>query len=165
MPLKENNYYGCKLHALTARRDGIIPFPESLMITPSEDKMIWRFLNQAWGEQIYGKTIFADKYIPTSNTLTSRKRNLSKLKCSLPWKQSKDNVKNSNKLTGLLITYSLRLLKSETTHWVLLQLAKWKNNYSRSDESQIYYRIVSPHFRKVGYSFLVSYFLTQDSHK
>ena len=53
-------YYGCKLHALTARREGTIPFPESLMITPAEDNDLTVF-KQAWGNEIYGKTIFADK--------------------------------------------------------------------------------------------------------
>ncbi len=57
---KGTYYYGCKLHALAARREGTIPFPESLMITPAEDNDLTVF-KQAWGDQIYGKTIFADK--------------------------------------------------------------------------------------------------------
>jgi hypothetical protein len=34
---KGKYYYGCKLHALSAKREGTIPFPESIMITPAED--------------------------------------------------------------------------------------------------------------------------------
>lgn len=57
---KGKYYYGCKLHALTAGRQGTIPFPESLVITPAEDNDLTVF-KQAWGDGIYGKTIFADK--------------------------------------------------------------------------------------------------------
>ncbi|RRD56308.1 IS4/IS5 family transposase [Tannerella forsythia] len=57
---KDQYYYGCKLHALTARRQGTIPFPEALMITPAEDNDLTAF-KQAWGDDIYGKIILADK--------------------------------------------------------------------------------------------------------
>ena len=57
---KGKYYYGCKLHALTAAREGTIPFPENLVITPAEDNDLTVF-KQAWGDEIYGKNIFADK--------------------------------------------------------------------------------------------------------
>ena len=57
---KGKYYYGCKLHALTAQREGTIPFPENLMITPAEDNDLIVF-KQAWGDEIYRKIIFADK--------------------------------------------------------------------------------------------------------
>ena len=53
-------YYGCKLHALTAQRQGTIPFPVSLMVTPAEDNDLTVF-KQAWGDEIYDKFIFTDK--------------------------------------------------------------------------------------------------------
>ena len=56
---KGKYYYGCKLHAFTARREGTIPFPKSLLIIPAEDYDLTVF-KQACG-MIYGKTISADK--------------------------------------------------------------------------------------------------------
>lgn len=66
-------YYGCKLHALTAQRQGTIPFPESLMVTPAEDNDLTVF-KQAWGDEIYGKFIFADKIYSDFEYFSPQKR-------------------------------------------------------------------------------------------
>ncbi len=57
---KNQYYYGLKLHALTSRREGTIPFPESLMVTPAEDNDLTVF-KQAWGDYISNTVIFGDK--------------------------------------------------------------------------------------------------------
>lgn len=57
---KNQYYYGMKLHALTFRREGAIPFPESLILTPSGDNDLTVF-KQAWGDKITDRTIFGDK--------------------------------------------------------------------------------------------------------
>ncbi|GHV17843.1 transposase [Bacteroidia bacterium] len=57
---KNQYYYGLKLHALTFRRKGTIPFPESLTYTPAEENDLTVF-KQAWGDNIYNRTIFGDK--------------------------------------------------------------------------------------------------------
>jgi hypothetical protein len=36
-------YYGLKLHALTLHREGTIPFPDSLMLTPAQDNDLTAF--------------------------------------------------------------------------------------------------------------------------
>ncbi len=65
--------YGYKLHALTARREGTIPFPESLVITSADDNDLTVF-KQAWGDEIYGKTIFADKIYSRFEYFNARKK-------------------------------------------------------------------------------------------
>ena len=57
---KNMYYYGLKLHALTQRREGTIPFPKSLMVTPAEDNDLTVF-KQAWGDYISDTVIFGDK--------------------------------------------------------------------------------------------------------
>jgi hypothetical protein len=52
--------YGLKLHALTLRREGTIPFPKSLMVTPAEDNDLTVF-KQARGDYISDTVIFGDK--------------------------------------------------------------------------------------------------------
>jgi hypothetical protein len=57
----KNMYYqGLKLHALTSRREGKIPFPYSLMFTPARDNDLTVF-KQAWGDYICDTVIFGDK--------------------------------------------------------------------------------------------------------
>ncbi|MDD4593172.1 MAG: transposase [Parabacteroides sp.] len=57
---KNQYYYGLKLHALTLRREGKIPFPDSLMFTPAEDNDLTAF-KQLWGDHICNTRIFGDK--------------------------------------------------------------------------------------------------------
>jgi hypothetical protein len=57
---KNQYYYGMKLHALTFRREGTIPFPESIIFTPASDNDLTVF-KQAWGDRITDRTIFGDK--------------------------------------------------------------------------------------------------------
>ena len=57
---KNQYYYGMKLHALTLRREGKIPFPESLMFTSAEDNDLTVF-KQIWGDHICNTRIFGDK--------------------------------------------------------------------------------------------------------
>lgn len=57
---KNQYYYGMKLHALTFRQEGKIPFPESLILTPAENNDLTVF-KQAWGDTISNRKIFADK--------------------------------------------------------------------------------------------------------
>lgn len=57
----KNMYYqGLKLHALISRREGKIPFPNSLMFTPAQDNDLTVF-KQAWGDYISDTVIFGDK--------------------------------------------------------------------------------------------------------
>ena len=57
---KNQYYYGLKFHTLAFRRNGKLPFPESLIFTPAEDNDLTVF-KQAWGEKINDRTIFGDK--------------------------------------------------------------------------------------------------------
>ncbi|MDR2037272.1 MAG: hypothetical protein LBQ60_05050 [Bacteroidales bacterium] len=57
---KNQYYYGLKLHALTFRRKGTIPFPESITYTPAEDNDLIAF-KQNWGKIIYNRMIIGDK--------------------------------------------------------------------------------------------------------
>mgnify|MGYP000847438943 CR=1 FL=1 len=57
---KNQYYYGLKLHALTFRRKGKIPFPESLAFTSAQDNDLTVF-KQVWGDLIFNRTIFGDK--------------------------------------------------------------------------------------------------------
>ena len=57
---KNMYYYGLKLHALTLRREGTIPFPKSLTVTPAEDNDLTVF-KQARGDYISDTVIFGDK--------------------------------------------------------------------------------------------------------
>ena len=57
---KNRYYYGLKLHALALRREGTIPFPDSLMLTPAGDNDLTAF-KQVWGDHICDTVIFGDK--------------------------------------------------------------------------------------------------------
>jgi hypothetical protein len=57
---KNMYHYGLKLHALTLRREGTIPFPKSLMVTPVEDNDLTVF-KQARGDYISDTVIFRNK--------------------------------------------------------------------------------------------------------
>ena len=85
---KGKYYYGCKLQALTARREGTIPFPESLVITPAEDNDLTVF-KQAWGDEIHGKTIFADKIYSDSRYFNSEKKASRQIEMPTPVKAIK----------------------------------------------------------------------------
>lgn len=85
---KDKYYYGCKLHALSAYRNGTIPFPESLAITPAEDNDLTVF-KQAWGDILYNKTFFGDKIYSDFDYICPRKKQLNILKCSRRLKTAK----------------------------------------------------------------------------
>ncbi|MEN6619417.1 MAG: transposase [Rikenellaceae bacterium] len=53
-------YYGMKLHALTFKRKGRIPFPEQLLCTSASVNDLDAF-KQAWGDTIANRTVFGDK--------------------------------------------------------------------------------------------------------
>jgi hypothetical protein len=57
---KHQYYYGMKLHALTLRRKGKIPFPDSPMFIPAKDNDLTAF-KQICGDYICDTTIFGDK--------------------------------------------------------------------------------------------------------
>lgn len=66
---KSMYYHGLKLHALGFKRDGKLPFPEQLLITPASEndltvfKEVWSNINNRcfWGDKIYNNLgFFAD---------------------------------------------------------------------------------------------------------
>lgn len=85
---KGKYYYGCKLHALAAQRKGTIPFPESLMITPAEDNDLTVF-KQAWGDENYGKIIFADKIYSDYEYFSPKKKTSQQIEMLTPVKAIK----------------------------------------------------------------------------
>ncbi len=85
---KGKYYYGCKLHALAAKREGTIPFPESLIVTPAKDNDLTVF-KQAWGDEIYGKIIFADKIYSDFQYFNSEKKTSQQIEMLTPVKAIK----------------------------------------------------------------------------
>jgi hypothetical protein len=74
---KNQYYYGLKLHALTFRRKGTIPFPEFITCTPAEDNDLTVF-KQNWGDSIANRMVLEIRYILILNILMI-KRNCLKI--------------------------------------------------------------------------------------
>ena len=53
-------YYGMKLHMVGQRREGTIPFPEMIALTPASDNDLTVFKNECV-PYLSGKTVLADK--------------------------------------------------------------------------------------------------------
>jgi hypothetical protein len=85
---KNQYYYGLKLHALTFRRDGAIPFPESLMFTPAQDNDLTVF-KQAWGDYIVERTIFGDKIYSDFDYFDEHKKQVQNIQMCTPVKAVK----------------------------------------------------------------------------
>lgn len=66
-------YYGVKLHALVLRREGKIPFPDSLMFTPTEDNDLTTF-KQFLDDHICNTRIFWDKIYSDFEYLSNNKK-------------------------------------------------------------------------------------------
>ncbi len=78
-------YYGCKIHTLASVRQGKIPFPESIIITPAEDNDLTVF-KQAWGDNILSKVIFGDKIYSDKEYFNSNKRKTQHIEMLTPVK-------------------------------------------------------------------------------
>lgn len=57
---KNMYYYGMKLHIVVQRREGRIPFPEMMVITPAAENDLTVFKNECVPD-LNGKTVFGDK--------------------------------------------------------------------------------------------------------
>lgn len=57
---KNMYYYGLKLHALTMRRKGALPFLHQLYVSSAEENDLTCF-KEAWGDSLKGVQVFADK--------------------------------------------------------------------------------------------------------
>lgn len=70
-------YYGLKLHALAFQREGTLPFPDQLLITPASENDL-KVFKQAWSglynREFYGDKIYSDK--PFFNTLKTQKNSV-----------------------------------------------------------------------------------------
>ena len=78
-------YYGCKIHTLASVRQGTIPFPESIIITPAEDNDLTVF-KQAWGDNIFSKVIFGDKIYSDKEYFNSNKKKTQNIEMLTPVK-------------------------------------------------------------------------------
>jgi hypothetical protein len=86
---KNQYYYGMKLHTLAFRRDGTIPFPESLILTPAEDNDLTVF-KQAWGDKITNRTLFGDKIYSDFEYFNDVKKQKQNIEMLTPVKAIKD---------------------------------------------------------------------------
>jgi len=57
---KNQYYYGLKLHGLAFRRKDMLPFPESIVLSPADENDL-RVFKENWGDVIYNRTCFGDK--------------------------------------------------------------------------------------------------------
>jgi hypothetical protein len=82
---KNMYYYGCKIHAMASIRQGKIPFPESMIITPAEDNDLTVF-KQAWGDNIFTKVILGDKAYSYKEYFNHNKRKTQDIEMLTPVK-------------------------------------------------------------------------------
>jgi hypothetical protein len=69
---KNQYYYGLKLHALAFRRDGTIPFPERIVLSPARENDLSVF-KENWGDVIANRIYFGDKAYADSDYFNRRK--------------------------------------------------------------------------------------------
>ena len=91
---KSKYYYGCKIHTLASMREGTIPFPESIMVTPAQDNDLSVF-KQAWGDTITNQVIFGDKIYSDKEYFNSKKRQLQDIEMLTPVKEIKGDTKEN----------------------------------------------------------------------
>ncbi len=89
-------YYGCKIHTPASVRQGTVPFPESIIITPAGDNDLTVF-KQAWGDNISHKVIFGDKIYSDKEYFNENKRKTQKIEMLTPVK----GIKGLNEETKL----------------------------------------------------------------
>ncbi len=104
---KNRYYYGLKLHALTLRREGKIPFPDSLMFTPAEDNDLTTF-KQLWGDHICNTRIFGDKIYSDFEYFSDNKKQKQNIEMLTPVKLSRGNQNRKDKATRPIMTCSLQ---------------------------------------------------------
>lgn len=107
---KNQYYYGMKLHALTLRREGKIPFPDSLMFTPAEDNDLSVF-KQMWGDHICCTRIFGDKIYSDFEYFDYNKKQKQSIEIYTPIKavkgqseQDKQSIKAYNDLFSTAVS-------------------------------------------------------------
>lgn len=77
-----------KFISLAFRREGEIPFRESLILTPEEDNDLTVF-KQAWGDKITNRTIFGDKIYSDFEYLNEHKKQFQNIEMLTPVKAIK----------------------------------------------------------------------------
>lgn len=90
---KNQYYYGMKLHALAFKREGTIPFPECLILTPAQDNDLTVF-KQAWGDKIVNRTIFGDKIYSDFEYFDAKKKYSQNIDMLTPVKAIKGQSKH-----------------------------------------------------------------------
>jgi len=106
-------YYGCKIHTMASVRQGTIPFPESIIITPAEDNDLTAF-KQAWGDNIFSKVILGDKIYSDKEYFNSNKRITQDIEMLTPVKGIKgqtDEIKQRDKAFNDLFSRSVSKLR------------------------------------------------------
>ncbi|NDV56505.1 IS4/IS5 family transposase [Parabacteroides sp. 52] len=106
---KNQYYYGMKLHALTFRQEGKIPFPESLILTPAQDNDLTVF-KQAWGDTISNRKIFADKIYSNFEYFSQEKKQTQQIEMYTPVKAIKgmsQQEKQQNKAYDDLFSHAV----------------------------------------------------------
>jgi len=82
------------------RREGTIPFPKSLMVTPAEDNDLTVF-KQARGDNIFDTVIFGDKIYSDFEYFNDDKNKNRILKCILLSRQLRDNPNRKSSAKSL----------------------------------------------------------------
>ena len=162
---KGKYYYGCKLHALTAAREGTIPFPENLVITPAEDNDLTVF-KQAWGDEIYGKNIFADKIYSDFEYFNLKKKASQQIEMLTPVKAIKgqcEELKQRDRAFNDLFSTAVSKVRQPIESF--FNWLNEKTTIQRAMKVRSTNGLLVHIFGKLAIAFfLVSYFLTLDSH-
>ena len=94
-------------------RQGTIPFPESMIITPAEDNDLTTF-KQAWGDNIFSKVILGDKIYSDKEYFNSNKRITQDIEMLTPVKGIKgqtEEIKQRDKAFNDLFSRSVSKLR------------------------------------------------------
>ena len=101
MCIRDRYYYGMKLHMVGQRREGTLPFPEMITLTPASDNDLTIFKSECV-PYLSGKTVLADKIYSDFSFFNES----NPVKCLLRIKRLKGNRKFSNRGRKLQETFS-----------------------------------------------------------
>jgi len=128
---KNMYYYGVKLHILGGDRDGCLPIPEYIGLTPASEHDLNAF-KIILGE-FYGKDIFCDKAYCDQNTRTQLRNQSSDLVTPIKLKKGQKKLDSSEKLYSAAVS-SIRQPIESLFAWIQektgIQLASKVRSYN-----------------------------------
>jgi len=130
--LRNQYYYGLKLHALAFRRPKRIPFPESLFFSAAQENDLTVF-KQIWGDTIQNRTIFGDKIYSDFeyfNEQRMKKQNIQMLTPVKAIKGQADLIKQRQKAYNDLLSTAVSKVRQPIESFFLLAGRTYKDSKS-----------------------------------